>query len=901
LVGRTLAHFELTEKLGEGGMGVVYRALDTTLDREVAVKVLPEAFAADAERLARFEREAKLLATLNHPGIAGIHGLHADGDTHFIVMELVEGEDLACRLERGALPLRDALEAATAMARALEAAHDRGVVHRDLKPANVQITPAGEVKILDFGLAKAVEATDSRAVSASLSPTLTAAATAAGMILGTAAYMSPEQARGRSADARADVWAFGAILFEMLTGQRMFGGETVTDTLAAVLKSEPEWGLLPAATPPPVRRLLRRCLQKRAENRLHAIADARILLDEVREGADEVEAGAAGGVAAPASGPRRLLPWALAALFALLAAAGWLLRPAAEGESERAVTRVSIVLPYEHSHASFFRNWVTQSLAISPDGRELVYPAVDPSAPTTHLAHRSLDAESIERIAEGVVTMTAFFSPDGRRVGFDDYGELQTVQLSSGTSTVLAPRRSRFIAGASWTPDGDILYSRGLGAGLVRVPGTGGEPEVVTEPDRERGEVSHRWPHVLPGGRAALFTIKTDRILDFSDATIAAVVLETGETRQLVEGGSHPTYLPTGHLLYLRAGSLLAAPFDPEALAVTGEPVVVLEGVAHDAASGSALYAVSENGTLAWVPGGSVRRDAELVWLDDSGEIVETLGDPARYMNFPRLSPDGRSVVGSLAAANNKLWRLDRERQILTRLTFGPGNDDDAVWSPDGRWVYFMSDRGGDPDIYRVGVEDGVEEPVVVAPGAQMPLTISPDGRLLVYMQAGGEIGADLWVQPLEGDPVPRPFLATPFAEYQAEVSPDGEWLLYLSRESGESELYLRRFPDGSGKIQVTSGGVDDSQFGWRAGGREIAFLDGSGAAVIDVELGERPRLGRQRRLFPDRPALRVVDVSLDRPGFLAVAQPAPTRDETGRIDLVFNWFEEVRRLTGNR
>jgi serine/threonine-protein kinase len=883
-----LLHYRLVEKIGEGGMGVVWKAVDTTLDREVAIKILPDVFTEDPDRLARFQREAKLLASLNHPGIAAVHGLHESGELRFIAMELVQGEDLAKRLTRGPLPTAEALSLALEIARALESAHERGVIHRDLKPANVVLTEEDKVKVLDFGLAKAFEPKAASGTNPSLSPTLTSAGTLAGVVLGTAAYMSPEQARGHPADTRSDVFSFAAVLFEMLSGRRAFQGDTITDTMAAVLKVEPNQDALPGDTPPRVRRMLARCLKKDRRDRMHAIGDARILLEEVLAGPlDAVDAEAA---AATLPAWRRTLPWVLLAGMTGVAAIAFLSRGPVEVVPAE-ITRATIELPEEAPLAALWQGFASRQLSISPDGRTIVYASgvwkgVEDES---WLVRKSLDSDAVERLPGTEGAWNPLFSPDGRWLAVVYGRRLSKIPVDGGAPVELA--RAAVWGGASWGPDGTIVFARSSASGISQVPADGGEVVELTEPDLEKDEVSHRLPFVLPGGKGVLFTIKSSDILDFDDAKIAVVSPESGEIRELIDGGTNPRYLPTGHVVYHHDGGLLAVPFDLDRLEVSGPPILLVDGVAYDPSTGSALYDVSETGTLVYVAGGALRAESPLLWVDRQGRQEPVTEQSRQYMDA-QLSPDGKRMVVLLPAANNKLWMLDLERDILSRLTYGPGNDFLPRWSPDGQWIYFNSVRGG-PGIYRVSADGGGEGEQVVDPPAFIE-SVSPDGRTLAFTRPDDVTEDDLWTVSTDDPSSAEPFLNTEFDEFAPVFSPDGGWLAYLSTESGEREIYLREYPGAGKKVQVTSGGV--REYHWGPNGKEIFYLSNDGAwTTIPVELGVTPRIGKPRVLLENlREAPR--DVSPDGQRFLMVSdEETAGRSEDG-IRIVLNWFEGVRQ-----
>ncbi|UCF68505.1 MAG: serine/threonine-protein kinase, partial [Acidobacteriota bacterium] len=669
-------------------MGEVWKAVDTTLDREVAIKILPEAFAASPDRLTRFEREAKLLASLNHPNIATIHGLHESQGTRFLAMELVAGEDLAERLSSGPIPLEQALNLARQVANALAAAHARGVIHRDLKPGNIKITPDGSVKVLDFGLAKAMEAEPvSEGTDPSFSPTLTSTRTGAGVILGTASYMSPAQARGTPVDQRADMWAFGCVLYEMLTGRRIFEGETTSDTLAAVLRADPDWDALPQDTPRAIRRLLRRCLEKDPERRLHSALDARIEIDDALSEHDEPPPSSV--ALRPAK--RRWLPWAVAAFFALLAIIAIV---SVEDRSVHESSHLAVALPLKlELHAALSGELIA---ALSPDGKRLAFAAREED--TIRLYLRSLDSPEVSMVPETEGASSPFFSPDGQWVAFFAEGKLKKVSVQGGTPVDLCDAPSG--RGGTWISEETIIFTPLYTSGLARVSASGGEPEIITVPDSSRNERTHRWPDVLPGAKAIVFTVGTlDKPGYYEDATIAAVDLESGEVRTLIEGGSFARYSRSGHLVYSREGSLLAVPFDAQQLTVTGPPSPVLEGVARDTTSGAVHYAISRAGTLMYIPEGIESPEVTVAWVDRDGR-AETLFRMPRPFQAPRLSPDGTKLVVGVGPGlgDGDIWVHDLAAGKSTRLTF-ESDYIAPIWTPDGVRVVFGVTRGGSEGI----------------------------------------------------------------------------------------------------------------------------------------------------------------------------------------------------------
>ena len=687
MTGKTLGHYQVTGKLGAGGMGEVYRATDTRLGRDVALKVLPEAFARDPERLARFEREARVLAQLNHPNIAAIYGFeHVDG-VPFLVLEYVPGQTLAEMIAAVPLAPETLLQICSEVGYALEEAHSKAVVHRDLKPANIKITPEGKIKVLDFGLAKAF-ADESAGGDPAQSPTLSVGATRVGTLLGTAAYMSPEQARGQPLDRRTDIWSLGCVLYEMLAGKRAFSGASITDVVAAVVRAEPDWTALPASTPAAMRALLRRCLEKDPRRRLQHIGDARILLEELEEPAPALSP------ARPAAPwPRRVLPWALALLMAVAAALAWW---RATRPQPGPVTRTQVTL----SPTDRLVLADAPCLALSPDGTRLVYTAR--RAGRAQLFLRRMDRFEAAPIAGTEGTEGPFFSPDGEWVGFFAGGKLKKAALSGGAPVALCDAQDS--RGAAWGADDVIVFtpSGALGAGLMRVSASGGAPQALTTPDAKQGESGHRWPEILPGGKALLFSVWTGG--SFEEARIAVLRLDTGERKTLLEGGTNPRYAAGGsgggYLIFARAGGLLAAPFDAAQLRLTGPPVPVLSGLITNARTGAAQFTLSATGSLAYVPGSADSGETSLVWVDRKGQVAPLTAAHRTYTN-PRLSPDGRRLaVTPLAAGGRHVWVLDLARNTAARLTFEGNTNSSPAWSPDGRRIVFRSNQAGADNLY---------------------------------------------------------------------------------------------------------------------------------------------------------------------------------------------------------
>jgi len=912
MTGKTLAHYQVTEKLGAGGMGEVYRARDTRLNRDVALKFLPAHFAQDPERLARFEREAQVLAQLNHQNIAAIYGFEHDKQEClcYLVLEYVPGETLP-----GPVPLEDLPAVLAQLIAALEEAHENGIVHRDLKPANIKITPEGKLKVLDFGLAKALADEGSSNASAN-SPTLAASAlTRGGMLLGTAAYMSPEQARGKRLDKRSDIFAFGSVLYEMLTGKQAFGGETISDSLGAILLKEPDRGLLPETTPAGLRRLLDRCLEKDPQRRLRDIGEARIILEETP--LEEPLPPAVIPTPPPdrPGGLSHRLPWAAAPLAALAAGlAVWLLaRP--PKPAPRPVARLTMTLPARFD----FRG--TQ-LALSPDGAHLAFLAGSPR----QLYIRQMDQSEAKLVLGTEEAGGPFFSPDGRWVGFRHQSKLKKVPVTGGASITLCDTEP-FTFGASWGADGTIVFASGTTAGLSRVSAAGGKPEALTRLDK--GEISHRAPQVLPGGRAVLFTAGVEGQASWDDARIVLLALDSGQKRVLAEGGTYARYVPTGgpdtpagHLVYWRAGSLFAVPFDLGKLQVTGSASPILEGVFGISPFGHVDFGFSDIGMLAYTPGGPASQGAStLAWVDRQGK-VEPIPAPPRAYGSLRLSPDGQRVaveIGAPGAAASDIWVYEFARGTATRLTF-QGRNTEPLWTPDGKRVTFATAAEGKAGLAWVAADgSGAVENLASLEKPSAPFSWSPDGRILSF-GLGVIADRDIWILPAAGQPSgaptgpgerkPRPFLETRFSIYYARSSPDGRWIAYSSNESGQAQVFVQPAPgpegkaQGSGKWQISNdGGVYPR---WSSSGRELFYLGGQSMfggklMVAAIDPGPAFRAAVPQPLFDLRLAVRAAfDVAPDGKRFLVVQAPGQelAAAQPVQLNFVLEWFEEIRRRT---
>lgn len=891
--GTKLGPYEINSLLGAGGMGEVYLAQDTRLGRSVAIKILPENFSCDPQRMVRFDREAKVLASLSHPHIASIYGLEESNSVRALVMELVDGPTLAERIGQGPLPLDEALPLAKQIAEALEYAHERNIIHRDLKPANVKMAPEGAAKLLDFGLAKALE-DDSNGADISTSPTLSQAATQAGILLGTAAYMSPEQARGKRVDRRADIWSFGAVLYEMLAGKPAFIGETISDTLAAVIRAEPDWGALSGNPPTRIIRLLHRCLTKDPNQRLRDIGEARIAIEQAISGTPEESFAPVPATSSRQPPWRRALPWAVAAIAIMFAIGFSALYWSSRQSGPHPVMQLS--LPFSEPLATVFDANPGSPFALSPVGSQIVFVASVAGKPQ-QLYLRSLDQQSATPIPGTENATQPFFSPDGQWVGFFAFGKMSKVSLHGGPATLLCEAPTPH--GASWAGDDMITYAPNFGSGLLRISSAGGTPQTLTTPNPKEQEISHRWPQVLPGGKYVLFTIQMGSATTYDDARIAVLSLETGKWRALLQGGTYARYVPSGHIVYAHAGSLMAVAFDFSRMEVTGSPVPVQEGVVTTAlTSGGAEYDVTQSGLLAYVPGNARPPVRSLVWVDRLGGS-KTIPAPSRVYSSPRLSPDGKRLAlqvndnGALA-----IWIYEFTRDTLTRLTFGPGSSSAPVWTPDGQRIIYNT-RTTAPS-FRSKLADGTGNEEILFgrefddPGVS-PYSVSPDGKTLLF---GHSPDGRLAIQELslDGSEKIQPFLQSSFNQSGPQFSPDGRWVAYTTDESGRREIYVQPFSGASGKWMISTEGGQYPR--WARNGHEIFFINGDKLMSVPVETQPAFKAGTPRALFQTAGFLGVgnYDVAPDGQHFLMIKQEEALTS-IKELKVILNWFEDLKRL----
>jgi eukaryotic-like serine/threonine-protein kinase len=888
-LGAKLGPYEVLGPLGAGGMGEVYRASDTKLKREVALKVLPELFAGDAQRMARFEREAQVLASLNHSNIAHIHGLEESNGIRALVMELVEGQTLAERIGRAPaarpMPAEEAAPLAKQIAEALEYAHDKGIVHRDLKPANIKLTPEGQVKVLDFGLAKALEG-ETGEVNISTSPTISVAATRAGVLLGTAAYMSPEQAKGKAVDRRADIWAFGCVLFEMLAGKAAFDGETITDTLAAVVRAEPEWSQLPEKTPDAVRELLQRCLVKDPKQRLQAIGEARIALEKY--------------LANPRGEPEAVLESArskervLAGVAAVCAAAAILFGIL---YWDRAPERVHVVRSYIRAmpNSSFLFTGPPSGFALSPDGLRVAYVAqnAEGKAMLWVRALDSLQAHALEGTQEATFP---FWSPDSRYIGFFADGKLKKIEASGGPPLPLCDAVGA--RGGTWNQEGVILFTPTTIGPIHRVSASGGTSTPVTTLDASKGESTHRWPYFLPDGRHFLYVAGSP--FGIKESPINAIVvgaLDSTESKVLMRTHSGAIYA-SGHIIFLRVNTLMAQPFDTKRLELTGDAFPVADPVQEVETILLGEFSASEDGMLAYLEGtrGAHR---QVIWVDRNGKKVgEVPGEDAYF--GPRISPDGKKLAFTLGSPGFDIWTYDIARGVKTRLTFGSASAQAnlyEVWSRDGQRIAYSSVRGGKYGLYVKSADGSGGEEVLLEGSKQLKYVSdwSPDGKSLAYQEAG-QGNMTIQILPLNGEQKPYTFLQSQFSEILPVFSPDGKWVAYCSNESGEMKVYVVPFPGPGGKWQVSPLGGYAPR--WRRDGKEIFYISSDNKIMAAEVNGSASSfmVGNVKQLFDTR-VVRVgvgpFDVTADGQRFIIAYEPG---ESTAAVTLVTNWNAELRK-----
>jgi serine/threonine-protein kinase len=892
-----LGPYQVAGKIGEGGMGEVYRATDTNLKRAVALKVLPASVATHPDRLARFQREAEVLAFLNHPNIAQIHGLEKADGVMALVMELVEGTTLADRIAKGPIPVDEALTIAKQIAEALETAHEKSVVHRDLKPANIKLRADGTVKLLDFGLAKALEPLSSADAAETSSPTITSPAimTGVGVLLGTAAYMSPEQAQGKPVDRRADIWAFGCVLYEMLTGRRAFEGDNVSLTLSRVLQSDPALDALPAAVPARVSQTVRLCLKKPLKERIPDIGAVRLLLDGAFEPIAE-----AGRAASVARSPwRRTVPFLLTAMGAMLlgGAIVWRLMSGLESGAQ---TVARFALPTSTSVAPRGRGTGRHVVAISPQGTNLVYWA------DNQLYLRALSRlDGANAIRGSEDAREPFFSPDGKWIGFHQQHQLRRVAVEGGAAVTLGDAENPW--GISWGDDGFIRYGQGA-RGIWQVPGTGGTPAQVIAV--EDGELAHG-PQLLPDGEWILFTFRPAAVDSWDQARIVAQSVKSGERITLIERGRDARYVPTGHLVYGLNGMLLGVPFDVHKRRVTGVPVPLVEGVMDaDSRTGAMHFSVSSDGALVYLAAASNARST-LTWMNRDGRRLPLSADALPY-SAPRVAPDGTRVAVEIPGRDGPdIHVFDLTRKTLTQLTSRPSQGRHPLWTPDSRHVVFYSDLAGGGLYMKAADGTGTLKRLTTTRAYQVPYSWSADGRTLLLEQRTGDLvgQGDIFSVSLGGETNAAPLVQTAADESEPVVSPNGRWLTYTSSDAGgRPDVFVRPFPQVDGgrwqiSTNTTSGGFSPL---WSPDGRELFFISTGRAFSVPVDADATFHAGTPKVMFElpsmyrGRTVRRLWDIAPDQVRFLVVnsgGDAAAGEPSQPQMVVVLNWFEELKRL----
>ena len=889
--GTRLGPYEIIATLGVGGMGEVYRARDTRLDRTVAIKILPAHFSLDPVRKQRFAREAKTVSSLNHPHICVLHDVGSQDGIDYLVMELVEGETLAKRLEKGPLPLEQVLKYGMQIADALGKAHRSGVIHRDLKPANIMLTATG-AKLLDFGLAKPAV---SMAALATVTASLPSPVTQDGAIVGTFQYMSPEQIEGKELDGRSDIFSIGAVLYEMLTGRRAFEGKSQLSVASAILEKEPvAISTLKPMTPPGVERAVKQCLVKEPEDRWQVARDLELDLKWIAE---------TGSLATPAQtssakvmrllGPRALLfglsTLVLGALIAGLAV--WNLKPPSSSSPVQ-VIRTVITLPPEQRLVGLD----SPAVAVSPDGTRVAYVAVQGGRQQLFL--RAMDSATAMPVPGSEDAVNPFFSADGQWLGFFAGQNMKKVLLSGGLPLNVSPAGNP--RGSSWGSQGTIAFAPTGVSVLQQVSDGGGIPQPLTR--MEKGEVAHRWPEFLPSGKAVFFAAGTTTT-NWNNARIAVQSIATGERLNLIQGATQPRYAISGHLVYVQGKSLMAVPFDPQRLALGGATVPVVEGVLQFPSTGAAQYSISNTGTLVYVSGGAQSAQRRLVWVARNG-TEKLLTTPARAYRGPRISPDGRQVAVAIEEQETQIWLYDLARETLTRMTFEGNSNINAIWTPDGKKLAFTSNKEGPVNLYWQNADgSGGLERLTTSDYLHSPMSWSPDGQLLAYIEINPTTGYDIWVVNA-GDHKTQPFLRTPFNESSPRFSPDGHWLAYTSNESGRYEIYVQPYPGPGGKWQIsTEGGTEPV---WNRNGRELFYRNGDKMMAVDITTqpsfaARKPQLLFEARYELSPGTIAYYDVSPDGQRFLMLKPNGAGEAAPTQINVVLNWFEELKRLVPTR
>jgi len=898
VVGRQFGPYQVTALLGAGGMGEVYRAHDTKLGRDVAIKVLPRVFTTDPERLARFEREARILATLNHPHIATIHSVEEFDGVGALVLELVEGPTLADRMAKASLSLKDALDIMRQVAAALEAAHEKGIVHRDLKPTNVKLTSDGRVKVLDFGLAKAL-ARDGTMPDLSQEPTLGVTAIGERAVVGTPAYMSPEQARGQEVDKRTDVWAFGCVLYEMLVGRVPFAGGTISDVLAAILEREPNWDALPPATPRAIGHLIRKCLEKDRRRRVRDIGDARIAIEDCLSSRPEDVA------VKPTAMTRRVAIGALSSAAVGAAAGAFAISRYRNDGTARGLTRFATPL----AEGDVFNASFNRRVSISPDGKRIVCNPVRRGR--DQLLARSLDELDLKPLVDQGIGGVPIFAPNGQSLAyFESNGSarIRKLALTGGAPTTLCTTET--FAGATWAGDDGIYFVNSIPGGIWRLDtAVEGEPREVLSIAFDKGERLHKFPHALPGGKAVLFTVATADAESVDDAQIAVISIATGQRKILVENGTHPRYSPSGHLVYARNGTLLAVAFDPNRLEVTGRPFTVLEGVLMSRNTGAANFDIAASGDLIYVPGGADGGARTLFWVGRNGK-AERLPLPPRSYLHPRISPDGRKLAIETEGSRHDVQIYDFASGVLSNIT-SDGVSHWPIWSPDGKSIGYRSGRMGVFQLWQVPADRSNKAERVRAEGYSTNTeSYSPDGLAIAYTAVASRSAPPrIEIVPLEGDQKPRPLDDGKYAQGSAKFSPDGRWLAYCSNESGKAEIYVQAFPGPGARTQVSSSGGTDPV--WKRDGGELFYRNGDSMLAVPVSTTPTFSSGRAHELWKGHyshgmssscgaPGLTSsnYDVSADGQHFLMIKDDDQDSATSNQIVVALGWAGQLSRLS---
>jgi eukaryotic-like serine/threonine-protein kinase len=885
LPGRRLGPYEILSAIGAGGMGEVYRARDTRLDRIVAIKVLPTHLADRSELRDRLEREAKTIASLNHPHICTLYDTgHQDG-IDFLVMEYLEGETLAQRLLKGSLPIEQVLQYAIEISDALDKAHRKGITHRDLKPGNIMLTKSG-TKLLDFGLAKLKQEVAPANVPLSELPTAIDPLTAQGTIVGTLQYMAPEQLEGKEADARTDIFAFGAVVYEMATGKKAFEGKSQASLIAKILDTDPpSMSSLQPMTPPALDRVVKKCLAKEPDKRWQASSDVCDELKWIAEGGSQIASMPVAAVKGVRALGRRGLILSVGALLLAVVVTGlavWILK-LSPTPPPKPVLRFTITLPPGQQLAGLEFGL---PVALSPDGTHLAYAASQGGARQLYL--RAMDSQEARPISGTEDGYDPFFSPDGQWLGFFAGGKLKKASVSGGAAIALGDAGNP--VGGSWGSQGTIVFAPSGNAPLLQVSDSGGTPQPLTR--LEKGETGQFWPDFLPSGKAVLFADARGP----GDVQILVQSAATGERRNLV-GGTQPRYATSGHLIYAQGGTLMAVPFDAQRLEIKGTPVPVVEGVAQSSTYISSQYSISDTGSLAYVSGGSQSNQRRMVWVSRNG-TEQPLPAPPQAYQYVRLSPDGRHVAVEL---DNQIWLYDLARDTLTRFTFEGSRNQSPVWTPDGKRIAVYSNKGGGATnlYWQLADGSGGLERLTTNDNLQIPKSFSPDGQLLAFHENNPKTQKDIWVLRMS-DRKAQPFLVTPFNEGAPTFSPDGHWLAYVSNESGRPEIYVQPYPGPGGKWQIsTEGGTEPA---WNRNGKELFYRSGDKMMALDVATQPSFSAGKPRLLFErqyyksDWPLISTAyDVSADGQRFLMVKGTEQAASVT-QINVVLNWFEELKQ-----